>query len=152
MSIGQRKGRKKGEKEIWKCRNNLIFKQKDECTSRLWLRDRQIAREIGAIMEWKSNGCRINKWIIMWKPPDPGHFSLNTDGAFEFGSGHASVKGLIRNIDGEWVHGFVVNIGITDSLAAKLLGIREGLLLAKRLQIQPFVVELDATMVVKFLT
>ncbi|EOY09169.1 Uncharacterized protein TCM_024569 [Theobroma cacao] len=60
--------------------------------------------------------------------------------------------GLIRNSNGEWVRGFVLNIGSTDSLLAKLQGICEGLLLARSLQISSLVLEVDALVVVQFLT
>ena len=45
----------------------------------------------------------------------------------------------------------VVNIGVADSLMAKLWGVCKGLLLAKNLGLSQFVVELDAIVVVKFL-
>ena len=48
--------------------------------------------------------------------------------------------------------GFVLNIGDTDSLAAELWGVRAGLMLARELQLPNVIVELDAAIVVQFLT
>ncbi|MBA0880513.1 hypothetical protein Goshw_010403 [Gossypium schwendimanii] len=55
------------------------------------------------------------------------------------------------NDKGDWVVGFSRKIGRTDSLQAKLWGIREGLKLAISLNIRSLTVELDAMMVVHLL-
>ena len=54
-------------------------------------------------------------------------FMLNTDGAMKTSSSFASAGGLIRNEKGEWLGGFMVNIGRTDGLNSELWGVRERL-------------------------
>ena len=76
---------------------------------------------------------------------------LNTDGAVKMASGLASAGGLIRDSASGWVTGFVLNIGVTNSLMAELWGVREGLLLARSLGLHDVVVELDALIIVQFL-
>lgn len=44
-----------------------------------------------------------------------------------------------------------MNIGITDSLTAELWGLRTGLLLAKSLDLQDVIVEMDAKVAIQFL-
>ncbi|GKV43678.1 hypothetical protein SLEP1_g50939 [Rubroshorea leprosula] len=51
--------------------------------------------------------------------------------------------GLIRDSQGQWVVGFMRNIGHTTSLAAELWVIRDGLSMANYLQIQNSIVEID---------
>ncbi|MBA0671719.1 hypothetical protein Goklo_007385 [Gossypium klotzschianum] len=62
--------------------------------------------------------------------------------------GHSDSNG---NDKGDWVVGFSRKIGRTDSLQAKLWGIREGLQLTISLNIRSLTVELDAMMVVHLL-
>ena len=60
--------------------------------------------------------------------------------------------GLIRDHRGNWIGGFSRNIGFTHSLAAKLWGLRDGLTLAKNLNIKKLHVELDAKVVTDIIT
>jgi ribonuclease HI len=52
--------------------------------------------------------------------------------------------GLIRDHAGSWVKGFSRKIGITNSLAAELWGLRDGLILAHQIHIKKIIIELDA--------
>lgn len=66
-------------------------------------------------------------------------------------NGHASSRGLIRNVAGIVMLGFVINIRVMNNLEVELWGIRQGLLLAKERVFWPLVVELDVAVVVHFL-
>ena len=57
---------------------------------------------------------------VRWEKPSPGWVKLNTDGSSLVNPGIAGSGGLIRNSDGDWIMGFVRNIGTTGSVAAKL--------------------------------
>ncbi|XVF23232.1 hypothetical protein REPUB_Repub13aG0019100 [Reevesia pubescens] len=59
---------------------------------------------------------------------------------------------LLRDWIGNWIMGFVLNIGMKNSIFVELWGVRESLLIARSLNIQSLVVELDVVVVVQFLT
>ncbi|OMO49818.1 reverse transcriptase [Corchorus capsularis] len=59
--------------------------------------------------------------------------------------------GLLRDDAGNWVGGFMLNIGRTSSLCAELWGVRQGLIMARNMGLKSLVVELDAIVVVQFL-
>ena len=63
----------------------------------------------------------------------------------------ASAGGLIKDHRGSWMGGFSRNIGFTHSLAAELWGLRDGLTLAKNLNIKKLHIELDAKVVIDFI-
>lgn len=53
-------------------------------------------------------------------------------------------RGLIRDSEGRWIKGYLSCLGITDSLLAERWALRDGLILARDLDIQNLIVELDA--------
>ncbi len=61
------------------------------------------------------------------------------------------IHGLLRNSDRSWISGFIRNIGIAFSFAAELWGVRDGLLLAKKHNIQNIIIELDVKAVIDLL-
>ena len=58
---------------------------------------------------------------------------------------------MLRDSNGNWIRGFSHNLGITNSLAAELWGLKDGLLLACELKICKLIVEIDAKSVVDLL-
>ena len=69
----------------------------------------------------------------------PSFFKLNTDGSARGNPGMAL---------GAWVGSFNRAIGFTHSLAVELWGLRDGLTLAKSLNIKKLMIEIDAQAVV----
>ena len=61
------------------------------------------------------------------------------------------IRGLLRNSDGSWISGFIRNIGIASSFATELWDVRDGLLLAKKHNIQNINIELDAKALIDLL-
>ena len=55
---------------------------------------------------------------------------------------------MIRDNNGKWIRGFSRVIGTTNSFAAELWGLRDGLELARKLDITKLIVEVDAKAVV----
>jgi ribonuclease HI len=76
---------------------------------------------------------------------------LNTDGSVLGNPGLASLGGVLRDSNGNWLRGFSHKLGITNSLAAELWGVRDGLLLARDLNIRKLIIESDAKSVVDLL-
>lgn len=100
-----------------------------------------------------KHGVRIrvvSKWVG-WTPPKGGWVKLNTDGARKGNSGMASAGGLIRDHRGCWILGFTVNIGITNNFNAKCWGLREGLRIARDLNIKKVVTEMDSEAVINLM-
>lgn len=81
------------------------------------------------------------------KPPQ-GWFKLNTDGASLGNQGKAGGGGLIHDCQGNWVKGYMRNIGVTTNMIAECWALRDGLTLASQLGITQLLVELDAKVVV----
>ncbi|GKV35829.1 hypothetical protein SLEP1_g44040 [Rubroshorea leprosula] len=86
-----------------------------------------------------------------WTPPVEGWHKLNTDGSCSLATNSASAEGLIRDSVGNWVSGFIVNVGHTSIFVAELWGLREGLRLCKSLGIPTVAAEMDSQMAVRFI-
>ena len=63
---------------------------------------------------------------IQWEKLACGWAKLNTDGSSLGNPGPAGRGGVIRDIEGAWIMGFMRNIGITSRYIAKLWALREG--------------------------
>ncbi|CAH9129653.1 unnamed protein product [Cuscuta epithymum] len=87
--------------------------------------------------------------IIKWQPPEAGTFKLNCDGSCRGSERDAGAGGVIRNHKGDWICGFLLNIGKTDSFQAELWGLRQGLLLARDLNLSRVMVEGDSESMIK---
>lgn len=77
-----------------------------------------------------------------------GVTKLKIDGLVVGNPGQASVQGLLRDSNVVWIRGFYCNIGITNSLAVELWGLRDGLTLARKVNICKLIIEIDAKLVV----
>ena len=64
----------------------------------------------------KSLTCKTNVLQIGWKPLPQGVFKLNTDGSTHGNSGRASVGGIIRDHNGNWIGSFNRADGFLDPL------------------------------------
>jgi len=53
---------------------------------------------------------------------------LNTDGSVRGNPGMAAAGGLLRDEQGRWLSGFMVNIGQSTNTVAELWGLLSGLL------------------------
>ena len=80
-----------------------------------------------------------------------GWSRLNTDGSALGSLGKAGGGRLIRNHNGDWVAGFSRSLGCTNSFMAELWALRNGLILAKDLNLNSLIVELDAKSVVQLM-
>lgn len=88
---------------------------------------------------------------IRWEKPLAGWKKLNTDGSCVGRTGQAGCGGVIKLEHGDWVARFMRHIEETNSFAAELWGLRDGLMLCCSLNIPCVIVELDAKVVVDVL-
>ena len=91
-----------------------------------------------------TRSIRWEKLVMGWK-------KLNTDGSILGSVRQVGCGGVVGDDHGNWIVGFTRNIGATDSFAAELWGLRDGLSLCFSLNITCLVVELDAKAVVDIL-
>lgn len=113
---------------------------------------RALSQEILHILPPKSTLIKNNVTNIGWKPPPPSFFKLNTDGSARGNPGMASVGGLLRDHRGAWVGSFSRAICFTNSMAAELWGLRDGLVLAKNLNIRKLLIEMMPKLLLMFLS
>jgi ribonuclease HI len=88
---------------------------------------------------------------IKWSKPAAGWVKLNTDGAYSSSCGLAGGGGLLRDSNGNWIHGFARFLGNCSSTIAELWALKDGLTLAHSLGFSLISIELDAEMVVLLL-
>jgi len=62
--------------------------------------------------------------------------SLNVDGSCVANPGPASYGGLLWDFDGNWIQGFIGDVGVADILKSKLVVIHEGLKLARKMNLE----------------
>ncbi|KAG7579269.1 Ribonuclease H domain [Arabidopsis thaliana x Arabidopsis arenosa] len=138
----------------WKWRCGNVFGVNGKCRDRVkFVRD-QAGEVIQAHLvegnSGKSRG-RIER-MVSWVKPAEGWVKLNTDGASKGNPGLASAGGILRKLDGSWIGGFAVNIGICSAPLAELWGVYYGLYIAWERKITRLELEVDSELVVGFLT
>ena len=85
---------------------------------------------------------------IRWEKPPRRWKKLNTDGSIIGCMERAGCGGVVREEHGNWVAGFTRHVGTSNSFAAELWGLRDGLMLCCGLNIPYLIVEIDAKVVV----
>jgi len=72
---------------------------------------------------------------ISWKKPLTGWMKLNTDGAAFGNPIQVGGGGVLRDSNGDWVVGFIRKLGSMSSVLVELWALKDGLLLARQLDI-----------------
>ncbi|GKV41682.1 hypothetical protein SLEP1_g49181 [Rubroshorea leprosula] len=130
---------------IWIHRNKKVYCDQDFDPNVIcrFIRER-IFELLSVLPSPKFGSHSSTQKLVKWDNPSASSFKLNTDGSVINNPSLATSGGLIRDHRGHWIRGFSRKIGIASSLVAKIWGIRDGLLLAKQLDIQSLVVEVDS--------
>ena len=84
----------------------------------------------------------------MWEKPPIGWIKLNTNGSIIGCIERTGCGGVVRDEHGNWVVRFTRHVGATNTFAAELWGLRDGLLLCSSLNISCLIVEIDAKVIV----
>ncbi|GLT41648.1 hypothetical protein SLA2020_156950 [Shorea laevis] len=136
---------------LWKDRNALVFRnhrtKPHELCSLVFQQAKYTKLAMHPLFPVKS---RQPRWVS-WTPPVEGWHKLNTDGSCSLARNSATAGGLIRDSGGNWVSGFIVNVGHASIFVAELWGLREGLRLCKALGIPRVAAEMDSQMAVRFI-
>ena len=85
--------------------------------------------------------------LVCWEKHHFNWFKLNIDGTSCGNPGRVGGGGVLRDSAGEWVKGFVRNIGSTTSIIAEFWALRGGLQMAILLAVQNLEVELNTKVV-----
>ena len=111
---------------IWKQRNQGYFFNKRANPNLAKVISKQAMEFLFCVSRPTCNNQLVVK-RVSWEKPEPGWFKLNTDGSSRGSTGLTASGGLIRDEGGNWVIGFCRKIGRTDSFAAKMWALRDGL-------------------------
>ena len=132
---------------LWLHRNNHVFKSGK--VERSWFK--KCIKESAEFYAIGFNAkAERNKVLVPvgWSKPHKGWAKLNTDRSVMGNPAMAGGGGMIRGQEGEWITGFARPLERTNSCMAELWALRDGLLLAKELGINNFIVDLDVLSVV----
>uniref|UniRef100_A0A2N9F7H7 Reverse transcriptase domain-containing protein n=1 Tax=Fagus sylvatica TaxID=28930 RepID=A0A2N9F7H7_FAGSY len=129
---------------IWTARNKWVKEKIPFDINLILRRTKTITTELWFNLPQKGPRSNSETILVYWRPPPTDFFKLNTDGSAEGNPGLAGAGGIIRNHTGGWIKGFSRKIGVTNSLAAELWGLRDGLILAHQQNIKKIIIELDA--------
>ena len=137
---------------LWYWRNNVLFNHGSWDSSfivtDIKARTYEILRCIKQPMPVKHK--KVEK-MIRWQAPIWASVSLNTDGARK-GFGQTGVGGLLRDFTGNWIMGFIVNLGTCSVLLVELWGLLHGLRMAWENDFRRVQVGVDNESVVHLLT
>jgi len=109
-----------------------------------------------ALQQDKSDSVCDNRkysarWV-RWKSGSEGWIILNTDGAAKGNPGPTGAGGVLRGDKGEWLVGFLENLGHCSSIKAEFKAVWRGLNLANEMQAQRVWLQIDSKIVVSMLT
>ncbi|XLR46367.1 hypothetical protein HN51_030454 [Arachis hypogaea] len=85
------------------------------------------------LVQSPTSFCRLIRYLhkepipVAWKKPGIGWTKLNFDGSCKVGSGKASIGGVVRNHNAEFMLGYAESIGIANSTIAELTALKRGL-------------------------
>ena len=133
----------------WTARNKWVMENITFDIPSIMHRTKTITTKLWFNLPQKGSSSNTETIFVNWRPPPTDFFKLNTDGSIEGNPGPAGAGGIIRDHTGGWIKGFSWKIGITNSLAAELWGLRDGLVLAHQLNIKKIIIELDAKAVLE---
>ncbi|GLT63634.1 hypothetical protein SLA2020_361840 [Shorea laevis] len=128
---------------LWNQRNRFLYCYQTVDIQRTYDLIIERATEYWASTPTSSATRRHCLKLISWEPPPPLWYKINTDGSTVGNPSYAGCGGIVRDFRGLWVVGFLRNIGYTTALAAELSAIRDGLFIAKNLQLQNVILETD---------
>ncbi|MQM04096.1 hypothetical protein Taro_036891, partial [Colocasia esculenta] len=91
--------------------------------------------------------------VVRWSTPPSGRLKLNVDGAFRPASGEAGGGGIIRDQNGTLCCAFAqTHHGLSSSLAAEALALRDGIAMCCRTGISDVMIETDSQNLLQIVT
>ncbi|XP_075508178.1 uncharacterized protein LOC142545090 [Primulina tabacum] len=138
---------------LWKWRNDLVFNNK---RLDVHLKVKQLKNQLNEIKSafsssrvMPSHTQRYANYIVRWIPPPEGWCSLEVDGSCKQSIRKAGGGGLLRNEYGDWMIGFMHNIGWCSIEEAKLWAAYKGLQMAWEAGQRKIMLGIDSIEVIK---
>lgn len=103
-----------------------------------------LSQDIFHTLPPKTSLVKNNIIHLRWNPPSIGFQELNIDGSAKGNLDMASAGGLIRDHRGAWIGSFNRAISYTHLMTTELWDLRDGLTLARNLDIKKLLIEIDA--------
>ena len=128
---------------LWKQRNQVVFNNKGLNLNLTNLIIVQAMEYVLCVTQPRCNN-RMAIRQVKWEKPSTSWVKLNTNGSANASSWSTGGGGLIRDDWGNWIVGFTIKISKTNSFLAETWALRDGLLLCNQLNLNVFMVELDA--------
>ncbi|KAL4319850.1 hypothetical protein GQ457_18G018210 [Hibiscus cannabinus] len=137
--------------QLWKRRCSLLFNENyvekvnfvDHCI--------QLARAYHTPETTNVSPQITRETRRKWSCPTLGWIKLNVDGAMDLRDGSATIGGVIRDDQGNWIFGFLKSVGICSVLTTELWAILVGLRHVWRLGFRKIEVETDNVEVARIL-
>nr|POE95000.1 putative ribonuclease h protein [Quercus suber] len=104
--------------------------------------------EFHFLVRGSSSHPKKTQRFVTWSKPNLGWYKLNTDASVLPSSGRAGGCGLLKDSNGSWVRGFSRLIGSSSILLAELWPLRYGIAMAKSLNIDKLIINVDASEVI----
>lgn len=106
------------------------------------------AIEFHFLVRGSSSHPQKTQRSVTWSKPNLGWYKLNTDASILPSSGRVGGCGLLRDSNGSWVRGFSRLVGSSSILLAELWPLRDGIAMAKSLNIDKLIINVDASEVI----
>ncbi|CAL8155262.1 unnamed protein product [Prunus armeniaca] len=90
-----------------------------------------------------NSGANKVQVLLAWVPPEVGVVKLNIDGSRRGVTGAIGARKVLKDHLGQWIGGFVVNLGRGEVIEAELWGMFFGLNLAVKKKVDDIVIEMD---------
>lgn len=140
---------------IWKWRNDFTFNKKQtQIEDKIKLIKGQ-ATEIREVFDKTSivGGMNIRYATkeLRWNPPRHDWIALNVDGSLDQYKAKAGGGGLLRTEQGQWVAGFMRNIGCCTIEEAEIWAVWDGLELTWNMGYKRVIVQVDSETVVNWI-
>ncbi|KAF7820682.1 putative ribonuclease H protein At1g65750 family [Senna tora] len=134
---------------IWRWRNEHIFGNGGENTTDPFFviihRIRSCSEDFSSSVVSVSRKPTRREEVIKWCPPNEEWVKVNIDGASSRdGERRAACGGIVRDQDGNFIVGFMRNLGSCTSIQAELWGVYSGLVTAQRYGFHRIIIETDS--------
>ncbi|XP_048496063.1 uncharacterized protein LOC125495441 [Beta vulgaris subsp. vulgaris] len=132
--------------EIWKRRNNWIFKRKNDnedvfIKSLTWFAQEWYFSQPNTNLQKKLLSPHNTKW----KPPEPNKKKINVDASFLVTNHVTGIGGLCRDSSGGWIKGFKAKCFCKNSKVAEIQAILLGLQWAREEAWTNFIIASDCS-------
>lgn len=133
---------------IWKARNRFEFYNVSSRHDQILKESLSFSKEVFFTFQQNAKANISGNNLIHWKFPDAWTVKVNTDGSCLSNPRPASIRGIARNDQGQWLSWFAKFIGKATILKAEIWAVREAMLLIRETRWIRATVEVDSSNVI----